>query len=208
MIAARVAGVPMPESFIASRSSSSSTSLPAVSIAPEQRRVGVAPRRLGLLLERLGLAGGRLLALLEARELLVGALVLVGGAAVALGQLAVDAAPAGDEQDAAARAEDVLLDRRLDARVLEDRVGLEDGQEAARDEVVDAAVVVAELREVVRQFVGMIAWWSPTFASSTTRASGSRSSDVTYFAPSAYSGPSRPTFAAVGLISGTMSLVR
>ena len=34
MIAARVAGVPMPDSFIASRSSSSSTSLPAVSIAP------------------------------------------------------------------------------------------------------------------------------------------------------------------------------
>ena len=33
MIAARVAGVPMPESFIASRSSASSTSLPAVSIA-------------------------------------------------------------------------------------------------------------------------------------------------------------------------------
>ena len=33
MIAARVAGVPIPESFIASRSSSSSTSLPAVSIA-------------------------------------------------------------------------------------------------------------------------------------------------------------------------------
>ena len=34
MIAARVAGVPIPESFIASRISSSSTSLPAVSIAP------------------------------------------------------------------------------------------------------------------------------------------------------------------------------
>ncbi len=33
MIAARVAGVPMPESFIASRSSSSSISLPAPSIA-------------------------------------------------------------------------------------------------------------------------------------------------------------------------------
>ena len=36
MIAARVAGVPIPESFIASRSSSSSTSLPAVSIAPRR----------------------------------------------------------------------------------------------------------------------------------------------------------------------------
>ena len=46
MIAARVAGVPMPESFIASRSSSSSTSLPAVSIAAssdasEYRRGGL-----------------------------------------------------------------------------------------------------------------------------------------------------------------------
>ena len=45
MIEARVAGVPMPESFIASRSSASSTSLPAVSIAPsseasEKRRGG------------------------------------------------------------------------------------------------------------------------------------------------------------------------
>ena len=34
MVAARVAGVPMPDSFIASRSSASSMSLPAVSIAP------------------------------------------------------------------------------------------------------------------------------------------------------------------------------
>ena len=34
MIDARVAGVPMPESFMASRSSASSASLPAVSIAP------------------------------------------------------------------------------------------------------------------------------------------------------------------------------
>ena len=45
MIAERVAGVPMPESFIASRTSASSTSLPAVSIAPssdasEKRRGG------------------------------------------------------------------------------------------------------------------------------------------------------------------------
>ena len=40
---------PDPGSFIASRSSSSSTSLPAVSIAPSSERVAVAPRRLGLL---------------------------------------------------------------------------------------------------------------------------------------------------------------
>ena len=49
-------------------------------------------------------------------------------------------------------------------------------------------------------FVGMIAWWSPTFSSSTTRASGSRSRPVTYWAAAAYSGR-RPTCAAVGLIS-------
>ena len=45
MIDARVAGVPIPESFIASRSSASSISLPAVSMAPssdasEKRRGG------------------------------------------------------------------------------------------------------------------------------------------------------------------------
>ena len=42
-------------------------------------------------------------------------------------------------------------DRRLDLRVLEDGLGMEDGEEAARDEVVDAAVVVGELVEVVRR---------------------------------------------------------
>ena len=88
------------------------------------------------------------LAALEARELLVAALVVLV-AALALGQLAVDAAPAGHEQDPAARAEHVLGDRRLDARVLEHRLGVEDGQEAARDEVVDAAVVVAHLLDAV-----------------------------------------------------------
>ena len=51
MIDARVAGVPMPESFIASRSSASSISLPAVSIAPsseasEKRRGGCVSLRI------------------------------------------------------------------------------------------------------------------------------------------------------------------
>src|SRR3954453_4299287 len=45
---------------------------------PEQRRVGVAPRRLGLLLGGGDLAGVDRLAALELRQRLVGALVLVG----------------------------------------------------------------------------------------------------------------------------------
>ena len=44
MIAARVAGVPIPESFIASRSPESSMSLPAVSIAPSSE---ASVKRLG-----------------------------------------------------------------------------------------------------------------------------------------------------------------
>src|SRR4051794_2157257 len=114
----------------------------------QQRGVAVAPRRLGLLLERLGLARVDGLAALQARELLVAPLVLVAGA-VALGQLAVDAAPAGDEQHLAARAEDVRGDRGLHARVLELRVGVEDGEEAPRHQVVDPAVVVVHLLQRV-----------------------------------------------------------
>ena len=52
--------------------------------------------------------------------------------------------------------------------------------------------------------VGMIAWWSVTLASLTTRPSGSTSSPVTYAAARAYS-RRRPTSAAVGLSSPTMS---
>ena len=50
----------------------------------------------------------------------------------------------------------------------------------------------------------MIAWWSVTLASLTTRASGSTSSPVTYAAAVAYS-RARPTSAAVGLMSARMS---
>ena len=48
MIDARVAGVPRPRSFRASRSWSSSTSFPAVSIAPEQAVLGEGLRGRGL----------------------------------------------------------------------------------------------------------------------------------------------------------------
>ena len=88
------------------------------------------------------------LALLELRQRLVGALVVVGGRAV-LEALAVDAAPARHDQHPAARAEDVLGDRGLQPRVLEHRVGMEDGEEAAHDHVVDAPVVVGHLVDVV-----------------------------------------------------------
>ena len=53
----------------------------------------------------------------------------------------------------------------------------------------------------------MIAWWSVTFSSLTTRASGSTSSAVTYSAPLRYSGCA-PTSSAMGLISSTTSLGR
>ena len=55
--------------------------------------------------------------------------------------------------------------------------------------------------------VGMIAWWSVTLASLTTRPSGSTSSPSTYCEAFAYSGWV-PTSAAIGLISGIMSPVR
>ena len=54
--------------------------------------------------------------------------------------------------------------------------------------------------------VGMIAWWSVTLASLTTRPSGSTSSPSTYLAASLYS-RSAPTSFAVGLISPIMSRV-
>ena len=53
----------------------------------------------------------------------------------------------------------------------------------------------------------MIAWWSCTFLSLTTRWSGRLSSEVTYSAAFAYCGLC-PTSSAVGLISATMSPVR
>ena len=110
MISARVAGVPRPRSFIASRSSSSSTSLPAVSIAGEQRRLGVARRRLRLLRLALGLDAADLLALLERGQLALALGVLVLLAASVVGLDAVDAAPARLERDLAAGAEALALD--------------------------------------------------------------------------------------------------
>ena len=89
----------------------------------------------------------------EARELLVDAFVLVRAGALLRAELVVDAAPAGDEKHFAASAEDVLGavdgDGGLDAGVLEDGLGMEDGEEATGDEVEDAQVVGAHLLERV-----------------------------------------------------------
>ena len=157
---------------------------------PEQRRVGVAPRRFGLL--ALGSRSSRVSTVspcLELGQLLVGALVLLAFRRGARRRRRPRRRRRASRGRAAAcrgcgrRARLALADRRLDARVLEHRLGVEDGEEAARDHVVDAPVVGAHLLERCSERVGMIAWWSVTFSSLTTRASGSRSRPVTYSAP-------------------------
>src|SRR5207244_5704981 len=60
-----------------------------------------------------------------------------------------DGLPPRLDEDAAARPEDALVDGRLDARALVDRLRVEDGEETLRDEVVDLALVVAHRAEVV-----------------------------------------------------------
>ena len=83
---------------------------------------------------------------------------------------------------------------------------MEDGEEAPGDQVVDAAVVVGDLVERrASALVGMIAWWSPTLASLTTRAErqevepGDVPARLGVLAVAA-------TCSTVGLISATMSL--
>ena len=115
----------------------------------EQRGLAVARRRLGLARVGLDLGAVHLLALLERRQLLIGALVLVALDALGLGlvgrSLAVDGAPAGLEHDLAARAEALAGDLGQHGRVLEHGLRVERGQEAARGHVVDALLVGREL---------------------------------------------------------------
>jgi hypothetical protein len=121
----------------------------------EQRSVAVAPRRLGFLALAVDLAHVHVLVLVQARQQLIGSLVILAaplGLDPLVGGLAVDPAPAGYEQQPAFGLEDVCVlgpgrrarrrDGRLDPRVLEDRLGMEDREEAAHDHVVDALVVV------------------------------------------------------------------
>ena len=105
----------------------------------EERRLGVARRRLRLL----RLAGRRdaadALALLDRRELSALAVLLLRLVGIRLE--AVDAAPPGLERDLAAGAEPLLLDHRDDGRPRVTGRRVEDGEEAAGDEVEDAALV-------------------------------------------------------------------
>ena len=116
----------------------------------QQRALGVAARRLGLLLLGGDLRDRGLLAVLRASAAAARGPRRRRGRAVGVGGLAVHAAPAGDQHQLAAGAEHVAVgDRGLDARVLEHRVGVEDGQEAAHDQVVDPAVVLVHLLDRV-----------------------------------------------------------
>ena len=81
MIDARVAGVPMPDSFIASRDLGVLDVLPGGLHRAQQRRVGVAPRRLRLFAHPLDLARLDALALVELRQRLVAAGVVLAGRA-------------------------------------------------------------------------------------------------------------------------------
>ena len=187
MIDARVAGVPMPESFIASRSSSSSIVLAGRLHRAEQRRVGVAPRRLRLLPAD---ATSRVvdgLALLELRQRAGRARVVVGLPRLASSPRPRRRRPASRlEQHAAAGAEDVLGDRRSPPACARRR--RRDGRRrgsAARPGRRPSARRRDILSRRWSERVGMIAWWSVTLASLTTRPSGSSSSprDVLRGAP-------------------------
>ncbi len=210
MIAARVAGVPMPESFIASRSSSSSTSLARGLHRAQQRRVGVAPRRLGLLLQRTRPRACRTSSSRSSagsccgRALVV--LVLRRPSPLGLGLLAVDAAPARHDEDpcraCGRRARRPSSPRACSRR--RPRGGRRRGS-AGRPGRRSRRSSSLILSSVCGEFVGMIAWWSPTLASSTTRPSGSRSRPVTYSAAGRVLAVGRRRARRVGLISATMS---
>ena len=119
----------------------------------QERALRVAGGRLGLLGQRLGLGAARPASptascgsdcSASSSPLPVGRRRRVGQALLAVGR-----APAGLDQHLAAGAEQVLADARLDDGALEARGGVEDRQEAARDHVVDAALVAGQPGEVV-----------------------------------------------------------
>ena len=117
------------------------------------------------------------LALLELRQLAalgLALLVLAGPVDVALEP--VDAAPAGLERDLAARAEALALDSVTIVVRGEARRRVEDGEEAARDEVEDAPLVGREAVDVVVDVRRDDRVVVVDRASLTTRPSGSWSS--------------------------------
>ena len=155
MISARVAGVPRPRLLHRLAQLLVVDQLAGGLHRGEQRRLGVARRRL----RHLGLAlGGQAadgLALLELRQLAAVRSprppLLLG-----LGLEPVDAAPARLERDLAARAEALALDLGDDGRARVARRRMEDGEEAAGDEVEDAALVRRGASTSCGMSVGMI----------------------------------------------------
>ena len=123
------------------------------------------------------------MALLQDTGTLAASIGLVLRLPLLIGLESVDAAPPGLERDLAARAEALLLDERDHRRARIARPGVEHREEALGDEVEHTPLVGRERLEVLSMSVGMTAWWSLTFASLTTRPSGSWSSASTYSAP-------------------------
>ena len=210
MIAARVAGVPMPESFIASRSSSSSTSLPAVSIAPSSEASRVAPRRLGLLLGGRDLARVDVLALLELRA-------AAGrgprrrrrrrlALAAARRRRRASPARAGPCRACGRRARRPWSPRACSRTPPRGGRRRGSGARPCRRSRRSSSLILSSL---CSELVGMIAWWSVTFASLTTRAERQQvERRCTYARGLARTRGCAPTCSAVGLISATMSLGR
>ena len=119
----------------------------------EERRLGVARRRLGLLLEHLRLLARAALALVDLGEALAQLVVVARRRLLGGGLLAERRSPpAGLDQPPAAGAEAVAAGLGDDLGVLELGLGVEDGQEAAHDEVEDAGVVAGQL--LARQLAG------------------------------------------------------
>src|SRR5207245_6543080 len=114
----------------------------------QERRLAVARRGSRHLVLVCRFDAADRLALLERRNLAAfGFLVL--RLLLGVGLEAVDAAPAGLERDLAARAEALFLDERDHGRARVTRRRMEDGEEATRDGVEDAALVGREVVDVV-----------------------------------------------------------
>ena len=176
MVAARVAGVPMPASFIASAASSSSTSLPAVSIA----RRSVPSEYLAGGLVRLASASASVqlhhLAHRQGRQRLLGLLVARPGLLEgidALRRRRRASRPRSSPCRGCGRGARPPASRRRCARSAPPG-GRRPGS-AARPCRRSARSSRPRPEMSWSPSVGMIAWWSPTRASLTTRPSGRRS---------------------------------
>src|SRR3954451_14465163 len=205
MIEARVAGVPIPESFIASRSSASSMSLPAVSIAPSsdasvKRRGGCVSLRIDST-ERVSTSSpcssfGSIWSPPESSS--------AGAASTS--------SPYTAFQPASSRRRP-LVRNWCSATIVSMRVRsyTASGWKTARKRFATRSYTFSSSGPIFERscsaLVGISAWWSSTFLSFTTRSSGSLSSDTTYSDARRYC-ELWPTIWAVGLISAIWSLGR